>query len=114
MTNEKDRWRLNHIVEAIEYIEEFVGNISKDKFFDDYEKQSAVIRQFEIIGETANNLSPDFVNHYPQVNWSEVVSMRNAMIHDYFEVNIEIVWDTIKVDLPKLKSEINLILTKIE
>lgn len=110
MTEEKDNWRLNHIIEAIEYIEEFTKRVNKKRFFEDYEKQSAVIRQFEIIGEAANNLSDDFVEKYSKTKWHEVISMRNIMIHDYFEINVDVVWDTIKKDLPKLKEKIEKIL----
>lgn len=110
MTKEKDNWRLNHIIEAIEYIEEFTKRVNKKRFFEDYEKQSAVIRQFEIIGEAANNLSDSFVEKYSKIRWHEVISMRNIMIHDYFEINVDVVWDTIKKDLPKLKEKIEKIL----
>lgn len=113
MTSDKDKWRLNHIIEAIEYIGEFIVDVKKDQFFKDYEKQCAVIRQFEIIGEAANNLSSDLLSSNPPVDWREVVSMRNVMIHDYFEVNVEVVWDTIKEDLPKLKSQIQDIIDKL-
>lgn len=106
MINEKNKWRLSHIVEAIDYIEEFMVDVSQESFFKDYEKQSAVIRQFEIIGEAANSLTADLLDDNPQINWREVVSMRNVMIHDYFEVNVEVVWDTIKEDLPVLKKDI--------
>lgn len=106
MINEKNKWRLNHIVEAIDYIEEFMVDVSQESFFEDYEKQSAVIRQFEIIGEAANSLTADLQDDNPQIDWRAVVSMRNVMIHDYFEVNVEVVWDTIKEDLPVLKRKI--------
>ncbi len=105
--NEKNKWRLTHIIEAIEYIEEFIKDVKREQFFKDYEKQSAVIRQFEIIGEAANNLTADLIDKNSQIDWREVISMRNAMIHDYFEVNVDVVWDTIKEDLPKLKSQIS-------
>ena len=107
MMNEKNKWRLTHIIEAIEYIEEFIKDVKREQFFKDYEKQSAVIRQFEIIGEAANNLTADLIDKNSQIDWREVISMRNAMIHDYFEVNVDVVWDTIKEDLPKLKSQIS-------
>ena len=65
---------------------------------------------FEIIGEAANNLSPQFLTEHKEINWREVIGMRHAIVHDYFEVNLEVVWDTIKEDIPKLKLEISKLL----
>jgi len=110
MMNEKNKWRLTHIIEAIEYIEDFLEGVEKDTFFKDYEKQSAVVRQFEIIGEAANGLDSNIIGANSQIKWHEVISMRNVMIHDYFEVNIDIVWDTAKIDLPDLKKKVKNIL----
>ena len=110
MTNEKDQWRLSHIMEAIENIEEFVEDIDKKHFLENFQLQAALVRMFEIIGEAANNLSPQFLAKNKEIKWREVIGMRHAIVHDYFEVNLEVVWDTIKEDIPKLKSEISKLL----
>ncbi len=110
MTNEKDQWRLSHIMEAIENIEEFVKDIDKKNFLENLQLQAALVRMFKIIGEAANNLSSQFLAEHKEIKWRDVIGMRHAIVHDYFEVNLEVVWDTIKVDIPKLKLQINKLL----
>jgi len=107
---QKDKLRLHHILEAIEATDDFLAEISKDAFDGNYEKQSAVIRQFEIIGEAASHLTPEFKKKYVVVDWPKVVGMRHKMIHDYFEVDTDIVWITAQNDLPILKKQIKEIL----
>lgn len=110
--DQKDSLRLHHIVEAIEHILDFTNGVSEGEFGDDYEKQSAVIRQFEIIGEAASKLTPRLTEQYKDVGWSRVVGMRHKMIHDYFDVDISIVWATVTDDIPFLKTAVEKILTK--
>lgn len=95
-------------------VNEFLGKTSKKDFDDNYLLQSAVFRQFEIIGEAASRLSSDVKAQHKEVNWQEVIGMRHKMIHDYFEVSIDIVWNTAKNDLPLLKIQIENILKKLE
>ena len=103
---DRNKLRLNHILEATRHIAEFLVNVSKDEFESDYEKQSAVIRQIEIIGEAASKLSREFTDSKKQVDWPRVIGMRHKMIHDYFEVEVSIVWETIQNDVPKLRNQI--------
>ena len=110
--SEKDNLRLYHILEAVDAAESFIVSISKEEFDNDYEKQSAIIRQFEIIGEAASHLSPEFKKRHKDIDWSKVVGMRHKMIHDYFEVDKDIVWFTAVQDLPILKKQIKKILDK--
>lgn len=109
-TNRSDSLRLRHIIEAAEHIADFISGVSKKEFEDNYEKQSAVIRQFEIIGEAAGKLAPEFVKLHREVDWPKVVGMRHKMIHDYFDVNVEIVWTTATDDVPSLKKAVEEIL----
>jgi len=102
---------IKHILESIENIELFMKNVEKSKFLKDKEKQSAVVRQIEIIGEAVKNLPPSFTKKYPDVSWKEIVGTRDKMIHHYFGVDLEVVWDIVKEDLPSLKSQIEKILT---
>jgi len=110
--SEKDNLRLYHILEAVDAVKSFIVGISKGTFDSDYEKQSAIIRQFEIIGEAASHLSPEFKKRHKDIDWSKVVGMRHKMIHDYFEVDKDIVWFTAVQDLPILKKQIKKILDK--
>lgn len=102
-TVEKDNFFLQHILEAIDNARLFTESISQSQFAADYKTQAAVIRQFEIIGEAANKLSADIKDAHPEIDWSKVIAMRNVLIHHYFEVDIDIVWDTIHDDLPTLR-----------
>ena len=111
---EQDRWRLRHIIESIEYIEEFISDVDKKDMFSDYQLQSALVRQFEIIGEATRHLSPEIMDKYPEVNWSEAIGMRNILVHDYFAVNLDILWDTIKNNIPVLKKQIVKILQELK
>ena len=110
--SKKDNLRLFHILEAINAAKSFITGISKEMFDNDYEKQSAIIRQFEIIGEAASHLTPEFKKNHKEIDWSKVVGMRHKMIHDYFEVDTDIVWFTTTEDLPVLKKQIKKILGK--
>lgn len=106
----KNNLRLHHILEAANHIADFINGVSKESFIADYEKQSAIIRQFEIIGEAAGKLTPDFVDQHIEIDWPKVVGMRHKMIHDYFDIDVNIVWTTANEDAPVLKNAINKII----
>ncbi len=97
---------IKHILESIGHIESFVKGISKRDFLKNVEKQSAVIRQIEIIGEAAKNLPSNFKRKEQQIPWKEIAGMRDKLIHHYFGVNLNSVWKVVKEDLPILKKEI--------
>jgi len=101
---------VEHILESINNIEDFMKNVKKEMFLKDKEKQSAVIRQIEIIGEATKNLSDSFKRKYPQIPWQKISGTRDKLIHYYFGVDLNAVWDVIKEDVPTLKSKIEIIL----
>ena len=101
---------IRHILESINDIESFSENLSKEQLGKNKLKQYAIIRATEIIGEAVSNLPKSFRKLYPRVPWREIVGTRDKMIHHYFGVNLDIVWDIIKKDLPKLKEQIEKIL----
>jgi uncharacterized protein with HEPN domain len=74
----------------------------------------ACSRSLEIIGEAAKNLSPDFKRQYKEIEWKKLSGLRDKMIHGYFGVNWDIVWDVIRNQIPKLKVQIENILDKAE
>ena len=100
---------INHILDNIKNIELFMMNVSKEKFFENREKQSAVIREIEIIGEAVKNLPLSFRKKYNNVPWIKITGMRDKLMHHYFGVNLETVWKTIHEDIPYLKKEIYVI-----
>ena len=105
---------IRHIKDAIESIEHFVSGFSKEEFMRNEEKQYAVIRAIEIIGEAAKNISSEFRKEHPTIAWKEIVGMRDRLIHQYFGVNLERVWLVVEKDLPELKSQIVSILKSEE
>ena len=107
---------LEHILEAIERIARYVEDMSEDRFLDDEKTQDAVVRNFEIIGEASRNMIrnyPDFTQMHPEVPWSIAYEMRNSLAHGYFSVDFEIVWNTVKNDLPKMAEQVRQLLKMV-
>ena len=84
---DKDEVRIKHILQAIKYIEEFVKDSQLKSFVKNYLLQSAVVRQFEIIGEAANNISNNLKEKFPEIKWAQIKRFRNLLIHEYFRVD---------------------------
>jgi len=97
---------IEHILDSISAIEKFSKNMNKEKLMSDRLKQSAIIREIEIIGEAVKNISESLKNKHPEIEWKEIVGTRDKMIHNYFGVDLNIVWDIIKINLPDLKNKI--------
>jgi len=107
MSMRNDRAYLTHIRDAIDTIEEYLEVVSYEEFTSKKMIIDAVVRELEIIGEASNNLSEAFRERHPDIVWRRMKDMRNFLIHEYFGVNIKVVWDTCKEDLPKLSKLIN-------
>jgi len=97
---------IKHLLDSINAIEEFSKNMNKDKLMSDRLKRSAIVREIEIIGEAVKNISESLKNKHPEIEWKEIVGTRDKMIHHYFGVDLNIVWDIIKINLPDLKTKI--------
>jgi len=107
---------LNHILEAIERIEEYVSDLDEIAFLGNKLVQDAVIRNFEVIGEASNNIEkrfPEFVAAHPELPLTSAYQMRNAVAHGYFQVDFEILWKTIQRDLPGLHTKVEGIRVKL-
>lgn len=97
---------IEDILDSIKNIEDFAKDLDKKKFSEDILRQSAIIRQLEIIGEAVKNIPASFRGKYPKVPWKEIAGFRDILSHAYFGVNIDRVWNIIEKDLPNLKEEI--------
>lgn len=101
---------LRHISDDCEYLKREFEGTSFDEFIKNERLIKAICRSLEIIGEASNKLDPEFKKKYPSIPWREMGDIRNKIIHDYFGVDLEIIWDVVKSDIPILKSEIEMIL----
>jgi len=106
MSMHNDTTYLRHILVCIEKINQYTGDHSFSYFKSNNMIIDAVLRNFEIIGEASNNLSDTFKDSHGEIDFRSAIGIRNRLIHGYDEVNLEIVWGTIKKDLPKLKKQI--------
>lgn len=100
---------LKHMLEAIQLARTYTEGLNKDDFIEDKRTQQAVILNLLTIGEAAAHIAkeyPDFIGQHPSLPWNQMRGMRNRMAHGYFEINIDIVWDTIQQSLPKLEQQI--------
>jgi len=97
---------LQHILESIEQIEDYTSDMLESEFMDSQETQDAVLRRIEIIGEAVKNIPDEFKKTHPNIPWREIAGMRDTIIHEYFNVDLPLVWSTVKKDIPKLKEQV--------
>lgn len=102
------------ILESGAAILSYVQGIACDAFIQDRMRYSAVIREFEIIGEAVGKLSEELKGGYPEIPWQDVKDFRNLLAHEYFGVDLEIVWNTIRDDLPMLMDAVQKIVSGIK
>ena len=92
----------DQILDSIRKIESFVGGIDRENFFENSLVQSAVIMQLTLIGEVSKKISDD-VKEKINLPWKEIAGFRDKAIHNYFDINLDVVWNTVIIDLPPLK-----------
>lgn len=100
-------------MDTISDIKKFVQGISEQEFFRNKEKQYAVLRALEIIGEASKNLSREMKDENSAIDWRNIAGMRDKLIHAYFGVNLPLVWETVKNDLPQLKKQASKMLENV-
>jgi uncharacterized protein with HEPN domain len=101
---------LKHIRDEIEYLITHSRSLSLNTFLSDNTLQRSFVRSLEIIGEATKKLSADFKSKYPEVEWKVIAGTRDKLIHDYFGVDYELVWDIVTSKIPVLKKQIDNIL----
>ena len=107
MSNRPIDLLLSDILESIDRVPQYIKGLSFDAFSNDQKSIDAVVRNLEIIGEAANRLPDEFREKHPQVEWHKVVGLRNRIIHDYFGIDLEIIWQIIHANLPKLRQTLS-------
>lgn len=110
MTKKDNSIFLRHILESIEAIGDFSKGLTFEELCKNRLKRSAIVRELEIVGEATKNIDDQLKIKYKEIAWREIAGTRDMIVHKYFGVNLEIIWDIIKKDLPKLKKQISRIL----
>jgi uncharacterized protein with HEPN domain len=108
---------LLHIIEATDRIAAYTSDMDQATFAADLKTQDAVVRNFEIIGEAANNVRqryPDFVAAHPEIPWRSAYGMRNALSHGYFDVDLDQVWVAVQDDLPTFRQRVQAVLQALD
>ena len=97
---------LGHIRDAIEKIENYISDVDYERFVLNDMMVDAVLRELAVIGEATNSLSRDFRRNHPEIPFRDIIDMRNILIHNYTDVDIKVVWETCKKNLPELKRNV--------
>jgi uncharacterized protein with HEPN domain len=105
---------LTHILESADLIESYVRGFDFETFRSDQQRQDAVVRRIEIMGEAVKNLPAALRTSNPHVPWARVAGMRDKVIHDYFGVDVALVWSVATTQLAQLKTDVQAILNKLQ
>jgi len=105
---------LSHILESADLIESYVRGLDLKTFRQDQQRQDAVVRRIEIMGEAVKNLPAALRTSNPHVPWSRIAGMRDKVIHDYFGVDTELVWTVATTQLAQLRTDVQTILSKLQ
>lgn len=100
------KFRLQDILEAIERIDQYTQDMAYDAWAQDQKTVDAVIRNLEIIGEAASHISPEVEDQYLDIPWKEMRGIRTILAHEYFGVDLEVIWRTIQEDLPVVREKL--------
>lgn len=103
---------LHDILESIDLIESFISTIDEDSFYSNVEKQDAVLRRLEIIGEAVKQLPDRIRDSNSIIPWRQIAGIRDMIIHEYFGITLEMIWVVVTEDLPELKDEIQKIIAE--
>ncbi len=108
-----DKIRLQHILDAIEEIHKYLVAVELPVFINNSMMRFACIKQMEIIGEASNHLSTELKSKFSDIEWTQIVGMRNVFTHEYFGIDSSLVWEIIKNEIPELKGKIEHILKSL-
>jgi uncharacterized protein with HEPN domain len=106
-----DRIYLGHILEAIHDIEHY-ASLGHTTFMADKMRQDAIVRKLEVIGEAVKNLSETAKQRRPDIPWRQIAGMRDRLTHDYFGVDLTLVWVAVEKDIPKLRAAVEVLLAQ--
>ena len=104
---------LKDVLESIAKIEEYTKGVSFEEFSRERMREDAIIRNLMTIGEAIKSVPKDIRSESPATEWDDMVGLRDILIHQYFGIELETIWDIIKKDLPKLKREVETLIKKL-
>ena len=102
----RDKGRLEHILKSIDYIIDFSKGIDFEDFKTDMKLQFAIIKNIEIIGEASYKLYNEFRELHPEVPWRKIINSRHVLVHGYYQIKLETIWDIILKELHPLRENI--------
>lgn len=105
---------IKDIIASIDHLADFIDEMNYEQFTQDRKTVFAVIRALEIIGEAVKNVSTTLQENYPDIPWKSMAGMRDKLIHAYFGVRLELIWNTIHQLLPPLKSQFEMIIEELK
>jgi uncharacterized protein with HEPN domain len=101
-----DKERINHIIENIDAIFSGISGLSEDVFYDLKIEKLGVVKAIENIGEAANHLTEETKALSPEIDWIDIIGMRNKLVHEYFQINYRIVFEVATIEIPKLEKAV--------
>lgn len=112
--SERDLVYLDSLVDAADAIREFIGSRTRDEFFAQRLVRDAVLRNLEVLGEAAGRVSVELQRAHPGVAWKKASGMRNHLAHGYLTLNMDLIWDTVKRDVPSIGEQARTIRSRLE
>lgn len=110
----RDQKRLEHILEAINRLQTYAGDLSKEELEQDVLRYYGIVKNIEIIGEAARMLTHAFKTAHPEINWRSIANMRNFLVHEYFQVDSEVVWSVIHKEIVEFREQVTRYLSETD
>jgi len=110
--NKNPKIYIDHIIQSIDLLEEYLTNIAQTEFDSSIKLQDLTCRRLEIIGEAVKNIPEEFKTRYSDIRWKNIAGLRDILIHQYFGIDMQLLWNVVKRDIPELKLKIKGIVIK--
>ena len=112
MTPQSDALYLRHMLAALDRVVEATGRVSLEEFNHDWVIQDAIVHELQILGEAAGRISREFTDQHPEIPWRKVTGLRHKIVHDYFFLDLKVVWDTATLDAPGVRPIVQALLDR--